>query len=259
MSQGLDQLADRANQREMMEAQMMRAENLAALRNYYTTHRELTVTKARGQTLIDLSDHRTTAEHAARDEEIDRENKGHASNEAATQSRQLSNAEHLQDSGFVNQNELRGRVDRVQLYRANMVRSAQIAKQITALQAQMQKYKTANTMNAGFENADESTWNKDPTYHGMAGQYTALKMQQDSLQKQMNDDPYVIPGVGDGSGSTPTRPSVPSYLMQQPAGQGAGMADQPYPQDSGGDESYMSSPDDGDDDQAAGDDGTGAQ
>ncbi|MGH8325558.1 MAG: hypothetical protein ACRET2_02225, partial [Steroidobacteraceae bacterium] len=242
------------------------------LRSYYSTHRELAVTQARGQVLDQVSQHRITSEHAARDEEEDRESGDHASNQAAAQGRQFANAQSLQNSGFVNSNELQARnqdrAGRVQASRAAVLQASQARAQKAQIRDWLSKYQ-ATVHVPGRLQGDPLTpqdfaqmARHDSVLASQLQAYKDADTREQAASRAMRfpDDPYLIPGVGSGSsGGAPTPPSVPSYLMQQPPGQGPGMADQPYPQDSGADETWMSGGGSGDSGTAgADDDGSGS-
>jgi hypothetical protein len=227
-SQGLDQLAERANQREMMEAEAMRAENLTALKNYYTTGRELAVTGARGRMLIDVSDHRDAAEHTDRDEEIDRQEQGRAQNQAAAQGRSLSDAEALQNSAFTNQAELQARAQghagRAQDRRTAMgqIIKARAAKSQTnawiSNYQQQKGYTQAQLLNAA---------KYDPVLRGKFSALSSADALEQSARGMLDQRPALVSPYGTSAPST--MPSGNPALMSIPQEEGPGISDEPYP------------------------------
>lgn len=236
--QGLDQLAGAEMQREMMQAQMMRAENLAMLRNYLTTHRDLIVTQARGNVLKDVSDSRVAAQHSARDEEIDRQEAGRAANERSQQGRSLSDTEALQNNEFTNRLELQGRAGRTQQYRDAMTQAFQARTQKAQIRTWLTNYQKQNAMfSANPGGGIDSAGLAQAAQHDsvLASQLQAYKdadSREQAAQSSMNGmgSPYVtMPSGSSAPGALNSSPALMPYDNEE----GPGVSDEPYPSDSG--------------------------
>jgi len=254
-SQGLDELAAHANQREIAEASAMRAENLAQLKNYLTTHRELIVTDARTQALENVADHRTAGEHAARDEEIDRQEAGRARNRAVGQRRSLADAEALQDNTFTNQAELqargRGRAARVQAGRDALVQASQARQQKAAIRDWLTKY-AAQSHGDGSGTSHLANDPLDAQQLAQLAQHDAVLASQlrayrdaDAREQAATRAMGKFPSPYD-TPSTPGAVAPANDVLASPplipysGNEGPGVSDQPHPSQSGADEYMMS-------------------
>jgi hypothetical protein len=240
-SQGLDELASHAGQQEMAEAQATRAENLAYLKSRWTMQRQLTVEGARKQALIDVTDHRNTGEHAARDEEIDRQESGRAQNQAAFQRQQLINTEQAQDNSFTNRTELharsQGHAGRAQDRRTAMgqIIKARAAKsQINAWLANYQQQK-------GYTKAQ--LLNTAKYDQVLRAKFTALSS-ADALEQSARGMLDQRPDLESPYGASgPSMNPAPSSSLAPPPTEGPGISDQPYPTPSGDDQNGPSDED----------------
>jgi hypothetical protein len=254
-SQGLDQLASAEMQREMMQAQMMRAENLAYLRNYLTTHREVALTQVRGQMLEGVADHRAAAEHAARDEEIDRQEQGRSQNQAAAQRRQLIDTEAAQDNAFTNQGELQaraaGRMARVQASRNAVLQANQARQQKAAIRDWLGKYaaQSHGTLDPRLNQTDPFTAEQltqfaqhDPVLKAQLLAYKDADAREQAANQAMGKfpSPYDTPSApGAVAPANDSLASPPTSLIPIPS-EGPGISDSPYPTPSAADEMWMS-------------------
>lgn len=272
-SQGLDQLANYAGQREMEQATAMRAENLAQLKNYLTTHRELIVTGERAEALDDRDTKRIAAEHADRDEEIDRQEAGRARNQAATQHRSLADAEALQDNAFTNQAELQargqGRSARVQTARDAILQANQARQQKAQIREWLLKYQKEGQDTgalAGQPPLDAQGLAElarhDATLASQLQAYKDADAREQAATRATGKfpSPYdrpSMPGAVAPANDPLASPPISNRLIPYSDDEGPGVSDQPYPSPSGADEIGLSGStsngDSGDDD----DDGSG--
>lgn len=253
-SQGLDQLASLQAQKEMQQATAMRAENLAQLRNYLTTRRELIVTGERTQALEDRDTKRIAAEHANRDEEIDRQESGRERNQAAAQHQQLINTEHAQDNAFTNQAELQargqGRAARVQAARSAAVQANQARADKAQIREWLGKYQQ-QSHGPGTVAGDPLDAQRlfqlaqhDPVLKSQLQAYKDADAREQAATRAMGKfpSPYDTPSTSgavapanDSLASPPT-----SMLIPYSDDEGPGVSNQPYPSPSGADKIDLS-------------------